>query len=309
MAITVVELVSRTSSEDTEKGRQYVHTYRVITTAGESEDDIFGDTRLPALYSRYGNGTLNCRSSRNTGEPADGVYEITLTYDTSNWVGQSDNPDQPWKLPAKVRWNGELVEQAFEWSYGIGDTRDNPTCAVVNSVRDPFSPPPISTRARSIIALTKNYKDFDLSWLSKYRDTVNSMPVTIGGVAIITGDGWMKTLDAELEHTADGTPYFVVSAEIVVDLWSHRRNILNCGFWQWVGGDDDDKRPIMAHDISTTIVPRSAEDVQVSAPQLLDATTGALLGPAANPQFIEFTEKWELDWAPLRLPTRKDGKD
>ncbi len=291
MAITsITEIMGagcRASHWDLNSGRAYQRKFRVLTDSqswgpnmvlqafGYSYGDVYQQYTLE--QDKY--AWLHGMDIEEEGE--DGIgWIVTLNYGWYDANQAGGGPSQnPLDMPIEVSWSLRDHETVL-------DTDQNGN-AVLNTAGDPFDPPAVIDDPRLVMTVVRNEQLFNIAWVLKYRNAVNSDPfagfdpltckvLNISGRSQWHQDaGWYYQTTYEFEFLAAYIDYDTNTG--------FRPRILSQGF-----------RAIS----SVTGLPYhiTLKGLPINSPMLLDKN-GYLLATNATPYWITYQAYPELPFA------------
>ncbi len=318
MTITANQLrVSQATSTDYQNKTRVTVEYLV-----ESDDgvivyaDIIASGVIPSFGEQYGSMNAWCSAYDARPEPQNRrVWYFTVVYETRNSNWSSTNSDDPCKEPAHV-WYGVYVQnQVVEFGYtfdgggAITDVRDTPTDKIVNTAKEAFVPALEENRIDLAIFIEKNYRDFDPNDITKFQNTVNSGPITIGGIDFVMGQGWLMAIKHKLLFDQDGERYDRMHFEIVKRDTGWDKKTLSRGMYQL----EPLTVPGVLEPITEALVNpdkftegTAQGDRRVTTPKFLN-DVGVYVADIDDAAELTFKTKWQLGWDTLDLPVKKDG--
>jgi len=232
------------------------------------------------------------------------VWYATLSYRTKQ---QTSSSEDPLDSNSMVDFDTVPMSYVIDKAYDDDDDQGSPTKEVLNTAGDPFDPPMTGEKQLDLIIIEKNYPSFDPADAKIFRDTMNEGALTIGGMPIGDGQGWMRLVKPRTQFKTDGQSYERVRFEILVNDEGWKRKPLSQGYYQYTGGVKAKKNVIRMSDISSDIDDDDDGDIPVTDPQRL-GEDGSLLGPTATAHFMDFQVLFKKGWRALNLPVRKDGR-
>jgi hypothetical protein len=165
----VVEAPESPVSEERERGeKRYTRTFRVVTTRPNEEGDaIRADARLPKIGSRFRQAV--CIRVTTSRTEAATVQIVTAEYSTKVEPGAGiGSVDQIFAAPSIQTWSvirGQMTTAV--------DAKGKP---YVNTLGDPFDPPPPKDVTRLHLSLRKNKHYYYPREMLAYADKVNTDP-------------------------------------------------------------------------------------------------------------------------------------
>jgi len=313
MSVSSITELPQKSGTETIEGREYIRKFHVFTD--DITDDqytifsILGTEVTGVTIPKPGkehpsDDSVTVRSVRPVQNPEKrSMWDVLVTYRTRDVSSPGTGEEQvlPTELPPRVSFGHRLYSRELDRAYQAGDNAGEPSKAVRNSAGDPFDPQPMHDVSHMIINIARNETMDEFSseqTVKKYKNTLNSVAITIGGVSIGIHEGKMVKVAGDKRWDYEGNPYYEVTYEIEVADETHLGYLLDRGFYQKIG--DNDHRRVLESDIGTVV---SGKDRPVSEPVLLDGA-GLILADddPAGPQWQQFQPLYALSWAMLDLP-------
>jgi len=258
-------------------------------------------------------GAISCSPPQEGDGVASGRYDVTVSYimPEGGYEGR-DRTTPPWQMPPyDIAKSGKEYIVPFVKAYADGNQHGTPTVPVVNSAGDPYEDS--VPRYNSILRFSFNLRDFNEEWPVKYIDSINAAAAKIVDVTIPARRGRIASLGgSKLEiFDAEGAlqyEYWRVDVEIEIAAEEWKKEILCRGLFA-IDGDGKYRIYMRKDDASGAVFGRvedlGEEPVPCDEPQLLSATTGAMISSAGTgtAEYQEFKDKFATSWSPLNFPT------
>jgi len=307
-------------------GFSFTRTFRIITNDPEDDAAIIladdasdsSSNTLPVLFSQHPNSTLAVLDSF-TCDPFSG--------DRLHWVVKamykrradiSDNPTdptvtKPTEFPPNISYGfSNRYQRVVENSYftvensdsgdPIPDPKETPTKAILNSAGQPFDPPLVQDDSSLRIDIQRNEtrEEFDPdTTANRFKDTLNISQITIAGINIGPLEGRMIDVQADKKWDQENEVYWDVSYIIEVRRSTHKRSILDAGYYQLASSPTD------FTDIERLL---DSDDEPITEPVPLNGA-GTALALSGEFEYLDFTTYFPDDWSQLGLPTNADDSD
>lgn len=225
-----------------------------------------GAIAIPRIWSQHPEDKFSLLKTKEAKE--DDVYTWTVECNYVNVMMQGGGGDgalYPWDMPAEIHYGTEPTAIVAEYSYHVfiegagapfadscNDFRNEPTSAILNSANMPFDPPIMRERNLLCIQITRNVKgtDFKPNNIPFYKDTCNYDPERVAGVDIPIYCGLMKDYTAVRKwftgvppgsEELEIMPYFQEQFQIIVNMETWVRKILDCGLSEYKYNSDTHK--------------------------------------------------------------------
>lgn len=219
------------------------------------------------------------------------VYLVEVEYNNSRdylgggGSGTPNSEDPPWEDDPQYEYDYNSYQGPFE------QEPNSPYEQVVNTVGDPFDPPPERTRYTRKITITRNTQAFSPADAKTLQNTVNEAAITINS----------ESIDAECAHllrwsartsvwtnptTGSETTYYEETIEIELDADGFELQLRNQGFRY---------RPAVGAD---PVVKTDASGQPVSVPVLLKED-GTIETDPDNAHYLSFQPYKITSWSNL----------
>ncbi len=262
-------------------------SFSVRTDSLESEDTIANHASTPQLGDSHPDSSFSICSSRKFNQDANSPLDwlITCQY-TTDWETVETETD-PLLFRPQVTWGTQYVQRPL-----VVDAADS-SKKVLNTAGDPFDPPVMTDRPLTTCSISMNVAAIP-SWIFSLRNKVNNAALTIRGVSIAEELALLRNLTISDDRYKNGTLYFRVEIELLIDEDGHKVKILNDGLHELdVSRTGTEKRTHIMFDgepISQPI-PLDVDGKAISSDDLPDS---ALI--------LEFVQYPPADFSVLNLP-------
>jgi len=303
MAITLLgEKFDRGASE----AQNQLSTDRVFqmqASARESGVLILASPLLPEYNDEHpDNDKILCRTRTASPEGEGDTWLVTCGYEPDSSTYSSETGDiNPWDLPPyNISFGVVTYNRVLKEGYQQGDTRGNPTEAVLNSAQDPFDPPVETVEYNSLLKFSYNKRHFSLKYVSRYQGTINASPIDVLGYSVANSHGRLNNISASKIDVTDSDgdyvhSYYKIDIEVELAMKVFDVKVLDSGFYEFIGGE---KYAILNSDIDT-----AGNDDEVTEPQKLNGD-GILSEDAV---YLSFNPFFTTRWSGLGMPRTLTG--
>jgi len=302
-----------------------------------SEETVLYAAGVPALFSKHpADPYTRLMRKRATLLESSGSrlhWAVICNYEVKPGTDPDNDYNKPWDLPAEVSFTAARYQRVFEAAYGklspflnnqLQDVMEpvnvapapfaagwrgaSRTVKIANTAGILFDPGLGQEELNTVIMIRKSRKADDVSVpeLLRFRWTINSVPITVGGIPLEAYQGRMNDIRltprraARNDEGADGERYWDVEYEVEINerKYGHLAEVLSRGFMK--------TRDLIS-------VPQGPEDVErildglnrpTAEPQLLDVE-GKITG--VRPYWLKFALNIWCDWKTLGLPIDEWG--
>jgi hypothetical protein len=309
MALNLIGEVFDRGADEQSGSLTTQRVFLVQVTAKESGVLVLGASGLPAINDTHpDNANIYCqkRSASKKNDTED-VWQVACSYapNTESFT-TSPGETKPWDLPPfGISFSSIAYNKVLKEAYQTGDTRGNPTKAVLNSAKDPFDPPAEIEVFNLAIKFSYNIRFFNVTMIRDFIGTVNSANYSVIDISVPAQKGKINALSAQKLDVkdADGNydySYYQVDVEIEISEKDYISRLLDIGFHHLVDGKP---KEITMFDINSTLDPDGEGKNAVTEPQKLNGS-GAL---GTDAFYIPFYDKFITSWQPLSLPKTMRG--
>ena len=296
-----------------------------------SEETVLYAAGVPALFSKHpADPYTRLMRKRATLLESSGSrlhWAVICNYEVRPGTDPDADYDKPWDLPAEVSFTTARYQRVFEAAYGKLDVDNNMeplnvapapfasgwrgaprTVKIANTAGILFDPGLGQEEINTVILIRKAQMADDVSIpeLLRFRWTINSSLITVGGIPLEAYQGRMNDIrltprrGSRDGNGGGGEKYWDVEYEVEVNerQYGHLAEVLSRGFMK--------TRDLIS-------VPQGPEDVErildglnrpTAEPQLLDVE-GKVTG--VRPYWLKFALNIWCDWKTLELPIDEWG--
>jgi hypothetical protein len=237
-------------------------------------------------------------------------FIITATYEFGNGnADPDDEEEETGSTSVNVTFGSADYEIVVEKAYN----KDGDLVVVQNTAGDPFDPPMTERERRGVVNLTKSYSysAWDVNYQDLLENSVNKNAIRLAGRNVPARGAWIKTISPVLTPKSKGVYYWKVTFEIEIrgNGKVYDREILNCGYNYKPEGfiDFDDDTGIATYTEPIKVKNSKTGKLETpSSPIKLDED-GAVLLDGAQPVYLKYRVKGEVNWSALHLPTTPIG--
>lgn len=280
--------------------RSYTRTYLVSCDDQTTDDEaaVLDADDLPRRLDPHPSDDSMRASTFDVKRHEDRLHwMIEVGYEKYGGTAAQNGGTDPWDLPAKVKFSGNIINRAMKCAYDQdNDTRAEPTVPIVNSAGDVFVDPVMKDIHNLVITITRAERNFDPDTILDFVDTINEAEITVGGKTIPKWCGLMKDITADPEWTQEDEQYYNVTYTIEVDPLTWQLQIFSMGYNEYIIGTGKGKIQI--------------DGADAREPQALDED-GKYFDVKAEPAkafYCKFNKYWDMVWTPLELPAEVDGR-
>lgn len=322
MAITNVNELKRErkGDESFDSGKTLTRVFQVIGTSDINANEALGASAgggsVPSIGDAYPNGSIyTCNQKKAEQTTEDGCFwEVTCTYslrrtNSGNDPNSSNDPEKPWNNKAIISYTYRGVRITLDKVYAISydgsaptsgssesaELNEGPLYPVLNSANDQFDPGVVDEKDQFVITIQRSEKTIDPNKIRKIQNTLNIREETIAGVIVPVHHGRMRNITPRKAFTPNGSSYWDVTYEIILDDSTHIMDVLDAGYNYLDAEGEKHKIQIDGED--------------ASEPQLLDGSGGKLDTTEAGwePVFVKMRTRRHTNWNVLNLPTSENG--
>lgn len=196
-------------------------SFIVHTNSIDTEDTIAAHASTPDLGDSHPDDAFAICVGRQIKQVDDSNYDwiISCRYAT-DWENVESETD-PNNFRQVVTWGTQFVQTVL--------TKDVVTDeAIVNTAGDPFDPPLMTDRPLTTCNITTNANAIP-TWLFSLRNKVNDAALTIRGVTVPKKTALIRGLTISDERYKNGTLYYRIEIELLIDEQGHDVKVLNDG--------------------------------------------------------------------------------
>jgi hypothetical protein len=233
---------------------------------------------------------------------------VTLSYTQEDIASAgAPPPTKPWMEKPQIRFSfaqySEVARKAYALDDGVTNpgtlalpvnaTEENPTIPIDNSFHDPFDPPVMVDKNRTVIIIQRNEllaSSAALQAVLSRHASLNKDIVTVASFTLAPYQGKMQNISLTRAYY-QGQRYFEIEYQIEINRQGHTSNILDAGWYYGIGTVGSGVRYKFA----------DAEGNPYSIPGKLDGS-GHELAPNGTPVYRRFLVNWPIEWQPLGLP-------
>jgi hypothetical protein len=309
MALNLIGEVFDRAADEQASALTTQRVFLVQATAKESGVLVLGASGLPAINDVHpDNANIYCQKrSANKKNDTEDVWQVACSF-SPNTESFTTSPGEkkPWDLPPfGISFSSIAYSKVLKEAYQTGDTRGNPTKAVLNSAKDPFDPPAEMEVFNLAIKFSYNILFFNVSMIRDFIGTVNSVNYSVIDISVPAQKGKINALSAQKLDVKDSDgnydySYYQIDVEIEISERDYISRLLDIGFYRL---DGVEHKEIKLSDIDSTIPVDSDKNHAVTEPQKLNGS-GAL---GTTPFYIPFYDKFITSWNPLSLPKTMQG--
>jgi len=315
MSITtfVENFLNRGGNED-ESSRTVQRNWRAITNnINDDATTILNHGALPTIHTLHPNDDT-LWVTRRVPKPVEDGYHWLVAVEYSRVPGGvvGAPTGHPWDEKPGISFFFVPREKVFEKAYQvdtvggpnvpIGATtpagtviaRATPVIPVVNSVKNDFDPPTMITDYLFGIKISRNEKQSEVKpeTFKEYANSINKDILDVASVQIAPFEGLMRNIRATKQFTEANEAYWSVEYEIVLDLGTWLRRLVDRGYYTGA---------VVGVDVEYTQI-QDSDGSRVDDPVLLDGAMGRLAA-AADLVTLDYHGLWETPWSLLKLPT------
>ena len=261
-------------------------SFSVHTDAVDTEATIANHASTPDLGDSHPNNSFAICVGRQIKQVDGSNYDwiVTVRYAT-DWETVETETD-PTDFRPVVSWGTQFVQTVL--------TKDVVTDeAIVNTAGDPFDPPLMTDRPLTTCNVVGNFTAIP-TWLFSLRNKVNDSALTIRGVTVAAELALIRNLSISDARYKNGTIYYRVELELLIDEDGHKVKVLNDGMHELdTTRTGDEKRTHIMFDgepISQP-VPLDADGKRISSDDL-----------PASAVILDFYQYATADFSVLNLP-------
>lgn len=236
----------------------YTRVFRAKTNSNADDAVTIKDyASCPKIGDAHPNdGDAYVRSVMARNEPfSKTVWNVEVGYST-----ESELSNSPYSEPAEITWSTEAYQRPY--------FKDQSNQGIVNSAGDPYDPPVEGDDSRWVANVTKNVAAVP-SWLTSYRDAVNSGAFTLDGLAIVAGAAKIMSVSIGKWEKRSVFWYRTVGLTIAIDGSGWAKSILDAGFREIMG-------------TSRVNIKNDGDGEDITAPVPLDGSGAKLTNPSAS---------------------------
>jgi len=269
--------VSRGDKKDT---RKWTRVFRVITNSNYDGpvEILLAATIIPRVGQSHPQDPYAWAKDFKCDQDSKSklIWTVTVEYTTDRSTPESSDKQNPLTEPAVIEWSTDTTQEDF--------TKDKNGDAIVNHAKDPFVPPVKGDVSGWTVTVTKNVA-FVPTWITDYRDAVNSDAFMLDGYSVAAGTAKMKSIKIGKWQQRNDIWFRELSFTISLrGDWS--KVILNTGLNHYDAGKK----------IRNTL----SDGTYTTQPQLL-GTDGHLLSSGDTPIWCEFDIYAEQPFSTLPL--------